>query len=67
MLKPPDKRALEAHRTWFKLPVPALGGLAKRFLDDENDLVTLSSCEDIDYLSRVLRAYWPAKVRSDER
>jgi len=42
--------------------LPALGGIAKDFLDNEEDLVALKSHDNTDHLSRVLRKYWPAKV-----
>ncbi|KAI0514794.1 hypothetical protein F5B22DRAFT_647273 [Xylaria bambusicola] len=42
-LKRPSKRAHDAYRQWFnKKPYPALGGQAKTFLDDLNDLEELS-------------------------
>ncbi|KAL6809566.1 hypothetical protein J3E69DRAFT_351000 [Trichoderma sp. SZMC 28015] len=59
-LKPPSKRILDTHREWFSNPRPVLGGLSKTFLDDSDDLVGLHSLET-DYLSILLRRYWPFK------
>ena len=42
--------------------LPALGGIAKDALDNEDDLVALRSHDNTDYLSRVLRRHWPTKV-----
>ena len=39
-----------------------LGGEAKRFLDDENDLVALKPALELDYLSQFLRRHWLVKV-----
>ncbi|OJJ61040.1 hypothetical protein ASPSYDRAFT_29548 [Aspergillus sydowii CBS 593.65] len=60
-LKHPNKRALEAYRYWFNKPYPALGGVAKTALDNEDDLVALNTPPEKDHLSRLLRWYWPAK------
>ncbi|KAI0543699.1 hypothetical protein F4679DRAFT_567742 [Xylaria curta] len=57
-LKRPNKRVLDAYRQWFKKPYPALGGQAKTFLDDSNDLVALNTSET-DALSLLVRRYWP--------
>ncbi|KAI1739569.1 hypothetical protein F4680DRAFT_422000 [Xylaria scruposa] len=59
-LKRPNKRVLDAYRQWFKKPYPALGGQAKTFLDDSNDLVALKTSET-DPLSLLVRRYWPTK------
>ncbi|SPO03231.1 uncharacterized protein DNG_05913 [Cephalotrichum gorgonifer] len=56
----PSKRVLAAYRGWFKTP-PALGGRAKTFLDDRDDLVATNNAMEADYLSRFLRQHWPAK------
>ena len=58
----PDKRVLETLRHWLLHPEPMLGGRAKRFLDDEGDLVALKSATERDYLSQFLRRHWPVKV-----
>ncbi|KAK2595012.1 hypothetical protein QQS21_007266 [Conoideocrella luteorostrata] len=60
-LKRPNNRVVGAYEHWFKKPYPALGGLAKTFLDTPNDLVALSSPPATDYLSLFLRRYWPAR------
>ncbi|KAI0460053.1 hypothetical protein F5B21DRAFT_453054 [Xylaria acuta] len=54
----PNKRVLDTLRHWFKKPEPMLGGEAKKFLDDENDLVALKPAPEPDYLSRFLRRHW---------
>ncbi|OIW26519.1 hypothetical protein CONLIGDRAFT_683493 [Coniochaeta ligniaria NRRL 30616] len=59
-LKRPNKRVLDAYRLWFKKPYPALGGLAKTFLDTPEDLVGLNTSET-DYLSLFLRRHWPTR------
>ncbi|KAK3939471.1 hypothetical protein QBC46DRAFT_149961 [Diplogelasinospora grovesii] len=71
-----DRRVLDVSRVWFhggevgidgKKPSPVLGGSAKNFLDDDEDLVALKAPADTDPLSRFLRKHWPAKVRSGAR
>ncbi|KAH8646767.1 hypothetical protein BX600DRAFT_518792 [Xylariales sp. PMI_506] len=67
----PSSRALEASRAWMhggrelredgSKMLPVLGGLAKDYLDQGDDLVALKSHADVDFLSRTLRAYWPSK------
>ena len=47
---------LEAYELWFKKPYPALGGLAKTFLDVPEDLIGLITT-GTDYLSLFLRRY----------
>ncbi|KAH8165669.1 hypothetical protein CIB48_g2578 [Xylaria polymorpha] len=54
----PNKRVLDTLRHWFKKPEPMLGGEAKKFLDDENDLVALRPAAELDYLSQFLRRHW---------
>ncbi|KAI0192966.1 hypothetical protein EV127DRAFT_362016 [Xylaria flabelliformis] len=38
----PNRRVLDTLRHWFKKPEPMLGGEAKKFLDDENDLTEMT-------------------------
>ncbi|KAI0855357.1 hypothetical protein F4860DRAFT_519960 [Xylaria cubensis] len=54
----PNRRVLDTLRHWFKKPEPMLGGEAKKFLDDENDLVALKPAAELDYLSQFLRRHW---------
>jgi hypothetical protein len=42
-LRRPSRRPLEAYKRWFTHPTPALGGAAKKFLDQENDLIGLGA------------------------
>ncbi|KAI1200924.1 hypothetical protein F5X97DRAFT_291666 [Nemania serpens] len=58
----PNKRVLDALRRWFKKPEPMLGGAAKRYLDDEKDLVALKPAAEIDYLSQFLRRHWTVET-----
>ncbi|KAK1753623.1 hypothetical protein QBC47DRAFT_46450 [Echria macrotheca] len=60
-LNRPSQRVLDAYRQWFTKPYPALGGIAKTALDDPNDLVLLGTdgSSETDYLSLLLRRYWP--------
>ncbi|KAL4794540.1 hypothetical protein BDV19DRAFT_364785 [Aspergillus venezuelensis] len=60
-LRRPTKRVLEAYRHWFLKPYPVLGGAAKRTLDDADDLVSLNSLPEGDYLSMFLRRHWPVQ------
>jgi hypothetical protein len=70
----PSDRVLEASRTWInggsKLRAdgsklhPRIGGLAKDYLDDGDDLAAVKSHSDVDLLSRTLRRVWPVKARS---
>ncbi|KAI0136336.1 hypothetical protein BJ170DRAFT_7181 [Xylariales sp. AK1849] len=46
-------------KTGYRLP--AVGGLAKHYLDDKNDLVAMKSTGSTDALSAWLRTIWPAK------
>ncbi|GAP91663.1 putative chorismate mutase [Rosellinia necatrix] len=57
-LRRPSRRVLDALRHWFSRPEPALGGEAKKFLDDEDDLVALNAPVELDYLSQFLRSHW---------
>ncbi|KAI0468743.1 hypothetical protein F4859DRAFT_201490 [Xylaria cf. heliscus] len=57
-LQRPNKRVLETLRHWFQKPEPMLGGEAKKYLDDEHDLVALRPAAELDYLSQVLRRHW---------
>lgn len=43
---------------FFQKPYHILGGKAKRFLDDKNDLVAIKSPGEVDYLSSWLRRHW---------
>ncbi|KAI1112021.1 hypothetical protein F5Y14DRAFT_442888 [Nemania sp. NC0429] len=61
-LRRPNGRVLAALRRWFKQPEPMLGGAAKRYLDDENDLVALKPAAEIDYLSQFLRRHWTVEM-----
>ncbi|KAL2208412.1 hypothetical protein CC79DRAFT_1395407 [Sarocladium strictum] len=61
-LKQPSNRVLDTYRTWLLKPYPVLGGQAKRFLDHPQDLVSLHSSSEDDYLSSFLRQYWPVKA-----
>ncbi|KAH8885875.1 hypothetical protein GQ53DRAFT_658951 [Thozetella sp. PMI_491] len=61
-LQRPNRRVLDTLRHWFSKPEPMLGGEAKRFLDDENDLVSLKPPAEIDYLSQFLRRHWRVKT-----
>ncbi|KAI0102158.1 hypothetical protein GGR51DRAFT_562829 [Nemania sp. FL0031] len=63
-LRRPNKRVLETLRHWFKRPEPMLGGEAKKYLDDENDLVALKTSEELDYLSQFLRRHWTVNTES---
>lgn len=55
----PDNRVLEAVRHFFSGPLfPILGGKAKTFLDDVNDLVAIKTSENMDHLSRLVRQRW---------
>ncbi|RFU75426.1 hypothetical protein TARUN_6820 [Trichoderma arundinaceum] len=65
-LKRPTKRVLKAYREWFTKPYPVLGGQAKTFLDDATDLIGLNALET-DYLSLLLRQYWPEEFSLDGR
>lgn len=58
----PNKRVVEAYRHWLKEPFDVLGGEAKKFLNNENDLVAVKTTAEVDSLSRILRQYWPVKV-----
>jgi hypothetical protein len=62
-LKRPSSRALETYRHWFQKPYPVLGGIAKTALDNTDDLVALNTLPEGDYISTLLRRYWPATVR----
>jgi hypothetical protein len=75
LLSKVDRRVLDVCRIWFNggelekdgtKPHPVLGGQAKDFLDDDLDLVALSSPADINPLSRLLQKRWPAKVSLTE-
>lgn len=57
-LKPPVNRVLKAVRHFFETPHPLLGGKAKTFLQDEQDLVALKQPEGSDYISNLLRRHW---------
>ncbi|KAI1185408.1 hypothetical protein F5B17DRAFT_32653 [Nemania serpens] len=61
-LRRPNKRVLDALRRWFKKPEPMLGGAAKRYLDNENDLVALKPAAELDYLSQFLRRHWAVET-----
>lgn len=63
-LKPPGDRPLAAVRHFFEKPHHILGGKAKAFLNDQDDLVTMKNPNDIDYLSRFLQRHWVTEVRS---
>jgi hypothetical protein len=65
-LRKPDKRVLDTYKQWFLEPHPPLGGQAKRFLDNEDDLVALKVSET-DYLSQFLRRHWPVQVTISSR
>ncbi|KAF4971473.1 hypothetical protein FSARC_1701 [Fusarium sarcochroum] len=69
-LQSPGKRALEVARNelhggsinrYGYKPNPILGGKAKDYLDDTDDLISLKATAAVDPLSKVLRAYWPGK------
>ncbi|KAJ2987250.1 hypothetical protein NUW58_g4612 [Xylaria curta] len=60
----PNKRVLDTLRHWFKKPEPMLGGEAKKYLDDENDLVALKTSIEHDYLSQFLRRHWTINTES---
>ncbi|KAK1597512.1 uncharacterized protein LY79DRAFT_388688 [Colletotrichum navitas] len=66
----PRNGALEATRYWLdgglvpragKKPKPKLGGKAKGYLDDGDDLVSLKAPVERDYLSEAVRTYWPGR------
>ncbi|KAF5987548.1 hypothetical protein FBULB1_1937 [Fusarium bulbicola] len=71
-LSSPDERALKVARNelhggplrgdWSK-PSPILGGRGKDYLDETEDLVSLKTPAAVDPLSKLLRAYWPGRVR----
>lgn len=44
-------------------PNPILGGRGKDYLDEAEDLVSLKAPTTVDPLSKLLRAYWPGRVR----
>ncbi|WQF80553.1 hypothetical protein CDEST_05567 [Colletotrichum destructivum] len=60
-LRRPNRRVLDAFLMWFKQPFPALGGRAKTFLDDPDDLVALNAVSETDFMSEYLRRHWPAQ------
>ncbi|ORY70317.1 uncharacterized protein BCR38DRAFT_362064 [Pseudomassariella vexata] len=57
-LKHPEKRVLSAVKHFFEKPHPILGGKAKKFLNDRQDLVSLKTPVEADYLSSFLRRHW---------
>ena len=57
-LKHPDNRVLEAVTHFFQRPHPILGGKAKEFLNNKNDLIAIKSPGEVDFLSRWLRQHW---------
>lgn len=68
----PSSRVIETFRIWFDggkqknggpKPDPVLGGQAKHFLDDEQDLAALKTPADDDFLSRFLQDHWPVTSR----
>ncbi|KAI0437240.1 hypothetical protein F4803DRAFT_539522 [Xylaria telfairii] len=63
----PNKRVLDTLRHWFKKPEPMLGGEAKKFLDDKNDLVALKPAAELDYLSQFLRCHWAVNTEETAR
>ncbi|KAI1150520.1 hypothetical protein F4825DRAFT_397815 [Nemania diffusa] len=60
----PNQRVLDTLRHWFQKPEPMLGGEAKKYLDDENDLVALKTSVELDYLSQFLRRHWTVNTES---
>ncbi|KAI1124716.1 hypothetical protein F5Y10DRAFT_280023 [Nemania abortiva] len=60
----PNRRVLDTLRHWFKKPEPMLGGEAKKYLDDENDLVALKTSVELDYLSQFLRRHWTVNTEA---
>ncbi|KAF5586666.1 uncharacterized protein FSUBG_12053 [Fusarium subglutinans] len=71
-LNSPDQRALEVVRNELhggslrrdgQKPNPILGGRGKDYLDEAEDLVSLKTPAAVDPLSKLLRAYWPGRVR----
>ncbi|CVK85336.1 uncharacterized protein FPRN_06787 [Fusarium proliferatum] len=72
LLNNPDQRALEVARNELhggslqrdgQKPNPMLGGRGKDYLDEAEDLVSLKASAAVDPLSKLLRAYWPGRVR----
>lgn len=47
---------------FFERPHHILGGKAKTYLEDRNDLVALKVPEEVDYLSNFLRRHWVSEV-----
>ncbi|EXL72739.1 hypothetical protein FOPG_11793 [Fusarium oxysporum f. sp. conglutinans race 2 54008] len=71
-LNGPDHRALKVARNELHggplkrdghKPNPILGGRGKDYLDEAEDLVSLKAPAAVDPLSKLLRAYWPGRVR----
>ncbi|KAF5683577.1 hypothetical protein FDENT_7189 [Fusarium denticulatum] len=71
-LNGPDQRALEVARNELhggplrrdgQKPNPILGGRGKDYLDEAEDLVSLKTPAAVDPFSKLLRAYWPGRVR----
>lgn len=63
-LRKPSNRVLSAYRKWFKEPHPVLGGAAKTFLDDPDDLVAVNGTVESDQMSLFLRRHWPTQASS---
>ncbi|KAG4255759.1 hypothetical protein FPRO03_04707 [Fusarium proliferatum] len=72
LLNNPDQRALEVVRNELhggplrrdgQKPNPILGGRGKDYLDEAEDLISLKASAAVDPLSKLLRAYWPGRVR----
>lgn len=56
-LRQPQERVLVALRHYFQVPTHILLGKAKKFLDNQADLVSLKSRVEVDYLSDFLRRH----------
>ncbi|KAL2288823.1 hypothetical protein FJTKL_03477 [Diaporthe vaccinii] len=54
-LRQPEERVLIALRHYFQVPTHILFGKAKKFLDNQDDLVSLKSRAEVDFLSDFLR------------
>lgn len=63
-LRQPQARVLVALRHYFQVPTHILLGKAKKFLDNQDDLVSLKSPVEVDYLSDFLRRHLVGNVRA---
>lgn len=65
-LKKPGNRTILAFTQWLEHSYRPLGGRAQTFLSKRDDLVALKAPHQADYLSILMRRYWPAKVCLDQ-